>query len=403
MKTSHFIFAGLGLLAVIGGGYWVNSRYFGAETPRYIAADVHKGTISQTVLATGIIKPKQLVAVGAQVSGRITSVKVAPGDDVKKGDLIAEIDSATQENNLKTSQAQLDYAKAQRNEKAADLRSAELTLARQQSIYTQKAGSQADLETAQANLEAAKAQVAAIDAQIVESQVAVDTAKVNIGYTRISAPIDGTVLAVVNQEGRTVNASQSAPTIVILGDLSTMTVRAEISEADIVNVEPGQKVYFNILGEPDQEHEATLASIEPAPESITSDSAVTTSSSSSSSSSSSTSAVYYIGVFDIDNKDRKFRTYMTAEVKVVLAEAKDVLVIPSSALGTAGKDGKYSVQVVGKDGTLERRQIETGLNNKTLVEVKSGLTEGERVVIGEGTGASGSSSTRRGPPGPMGL
>ncbi|MGR6430748.1 efflux RND transporter periplasmic adaptor subunit [Rhizobium sp. PAMB 3182] len=402
MKFRLFISA-LGLLLLIGGGYWIKTRYFGAETPRYIAADVHKGTISQTVLATGIIKPKQLVAVGAQVSGRITSVKVAAGDQVKKGDLIAEIDSATQENNLKTSQAQLDYAKAQRNEKAADLRSAELTLARQQSIYRQKAGSQADLETAEANVEAAKAQIAAIDAQIVESQVDVDTAKVNIGYTRISAPIDGTVLAVVNQEGRTVNASQSAPTIVILGDLSTMTVRAEISEADIVRVEPGQKVYFNILGQPDHEYEATLASIEPAPESITSDSAVTTSTSSSSSSSSS-SAVYYIGVFDIDNKDRKFRTYMTAEVKIVLGEAKDVLVIPSSALSGAGKDGAYSVQVVGKDGTLEKRQIETGLNNKTLVEVKSGLSEGERVVIGEGTGTAGPFSGRGGPPaGAMGL
>jgi membrane fusion protein, macrolide-specific efflux system len=401
MKPRSLLFVFIAVIVVAIAGYLLRAKLFPAEAPRYISQVVKTGTVSETVLASGVIKPAKLVAVGAQVSGRITSLKVKLGDDVKQNDLIAEIDSRTEENALKTSEAGLAYVEAQLREKTASLTLAQLTLARQQSIYNQKAGPRSDFETAEASVKTTQAQIDALKAQADQAKVAVDTARANLSYTKITAPMDGTVLAVVNQEGRTVNAAQSAPTIVILGDLDTMAVRAEISEADIVRVKPGQKVYYSILGEPETLYETSLASIEPAPESITSDSAVAASSTSSSSGSSS-SAIYYVGVFNIDNKARKFRTYMTADIKIVLGEARDVLTISSSALGAKNSDGSYTVQVIGADGKTQPRNVMIGLNNKTSAEVKSGLEKGERVVIGQASTSSSSSPGGR-PRRPMGL
>ncbi|WP_313602945.1 efflux RND transporter periplasmic adaptor subunit [Rhizobium sp.] len=369
-----------------------------ASTPAVLTTPVARGNVESTVLATGTLKPSQLVAVGSQASGRITSLKVAIGDTVKAGDLIALIDSTTQDNALKTARAALANVQAQRNERVAELENANLTLARQQAIYEKQAGSRADLQSAEAEVKVVTAQIEALDAQITEAEVAVETAQADVGYTRISAPMDGTVLAIVNQEGRTVNATQSAPTIVALGDLTRMTVRAEISEADITRVEAGQKVRFNVIGDRAKSYDATLAAIEPAPESIVDDSSVATSSTgSSSSSSSSSSAIYYIGVFDIPNDDGRFRTYMSAEVNIILGSAADVLTIPSSALPETAATGAAQVRVE-KDGRIETRQVEIGLNNKITAEVRSGLSEGERVVIGEGSAAPSTSSSRGGPP-----
>lgn len=371
-----------------------------ASTPAVLTTPVARGNVESTVLATGTLKPSRLVAVGSQASGRITSLKVAVGDTVKAGDLIALIDSTTQDNALKTANAALANVQAQRNERVAELENANLTLARQQAIYEKQAGSRADLQTAEAEVKVVTAQIEALDAQITEAEVAVETAQADVGYTRISAPMDGTVLAIVNQEGRTVNATQSAPTIVALGDLTRMTVRAEISEADITRVEAGQKVRFNVIGDRARSYDATLEAIEPAPESIVDDSSVATSSTgSSSSSSSSSSAIYYIGVFDIPNEDGRFRTYMSAEVNIILGSAADVLTIPSSALPETAATGNAQVRVE-KDGKIEARKVEIGLNNKITAEVKSGLSEGERVVISEGS-ATPSASSRRGGPPPM--
>lgn len=385
-------------LVVIGAGaaFTLSSS---ASTPTRLTTPVMRGNVESTVLATGTLKPSRLVAVGSQASGRITSLKVAVGDTVKEGDLIALIDSTTQDNALKTAKAALANVQAQRNERVAELENANLTLARQQAIYEKQAGSRADLQSAEAEVKVVTAQIEALDAQITEAEVAVETAQADVGYTRISAPMDGTVLAIVNQEGRTVNATQSAPTIVALGDLTRMTVRAEISEADITRVEAGQKVRFNVIGDRAKSYDATLAAIEPAPESIVDDSSVATSSTGSSSSSSSTSssAIYYIGVFDIPNDDGRFRTYMSAEVNIILGSALDVLTIPSSALPETAATGISQVRVE-KDGGIETRKVEIGLNNKITAEVKSGLSEGERIVIGEGSATPSTSGSRRGPP-----
>lgn len=394
---------GVLVLGVLAAAVWAWVALASPTTPSLITAQVARGDVEQSVLASGTLKPVRLVAVGAQVSGRLTALKVALGQKVSKGDLIAQIDSVTQENALRTAEAALANLRAQRDEKIATLALHNLTLARQQTLIEQKAIAQSDLQTADANVKTTQAQIRALDAQIIQGAVGVSTAQANLAYTRITAPIAGVVLSVVTQEGQTVNAAQSAPTIVILGQLDTMTIRAEISEADVVKTASGQKVYFTIVGDPARRYDATLASIEPAPESIRSDSSFSTSSTSTSSSSSSTSssAVYYNGLFNVPNVEGRLRTYMTAQVHIVLGEAKGVLTIPSSALTKGAGTSPYVVRVKDDKGKLSTRAVTVGLNDKVMAEIQSGLKEGEQVVIGEASKAS--SSTSMGGPPPMGL
>ncbi|MEP9349435.1 efflux RND transporter periplasmic adaptor subunit [Xanthobacter sp. KR7-225] len=395
-----------GLLALaLAAGVYAYVRSAPTPATTLMSAPVVRGDVEETVLASGTLKPAKLVAVGSQASGRITAFKVKLGQTVKTGDLVAEIESVTQENALRTAQAALANVRAQKAEKEATLVLNEQTLARQRTMVAQKAVSQADFEEAEAQAKVTKAQLAALDAQIIEAEIAVETARANLGYTRITAPIDGTVLSLVAQEGQTVNATQTAPTIVILGQLDVMTVRAEISEADIVGVETGLPLWFTVVGAPDERYEGKLEFIEPAPESIKSDSSFSSTSSSSSSSSTSSSsssssaAIYYIGVFDVPNPRLRLRTYMTAEVHIVRGRAAGVLTVPTTAIERDGS-GPF-VRVLRSDGSVERRKVEVGLNDKVAAEIRAGLAEGERVVTGEAVAAGAGPSG--GPPPPMGF
>jgi len=342
------------------------------------------GDIENTVVATGSLEASQMVSVGAQVSGQIKSLKVQLGDRVKAGDLIAEIDSTTQLNNVRNARAALISTRAQKAVQEANLRQAELAFERQKMMLAEEATSRADYETAEATLATTKAQIRALDAQIEQAQTALDTAEANLGYTKIVAPMDGTVVAVVAKEGQTVNANQTAPTIIKLAKLDTITVSAEISEADVIKVRPGQTVYFTILGNPEKRYYGKLRTIEPAPESIESESSAT---GNSSSSNNSSQAIYYNGLFEVPNPDGELRISMTAQVYLVLDEAKGVLTIPSAALNSKGPDGSARVMVVNAEGKPEPRKIETGINNNAIVEVRSGLKPGEKVVVGEASGA----------------
>ncbi|WP_051201543.1 efflux RND transporter periplasmic adaptor subunit [Paracoccus aminophilus] len=401
--------------ALAGGGWYSGLGRSTVSTPAVLTAPVTRATIEQTVLATGTLKPARLVAVGAQVSGRITSVDVALGQKVKAGDLIAQIEQVTQRNQLRTAEAQLAATKAQLKEREANLALAERTLDRQKAMVAKNASARTDLDSAEAAVEVLQAQIEALNAQIEQGEVAIETAQANLDYTRITAPIDGTVLAVISQEGQTLNANQAAPTIVILGQLDQMTVRAEISEADVVNIKAGQEVRFNILGEPNRSYEAKLDYVEPAPDSIRNDSTINTTSSSSSS--TSTAAIYYNGVFTVPNPDEKLRTYMTAQVYIVLGRADNVLTVPFSALGGRDSAGAYRLRVQDPDGQIEMRKVTIGLTDKINAEVISGLSEGERVVTGEAGagrpsfagsgggpgGGPGGGGGRRGGPSPMGF
>ncbi len=359
--------------------------------PRYITATVAVGDIEQTVLASGSLQPFELVDVGSQVSGQVKSLKVALGDKVQKGQLIANIDPATQRNALLIAQATLEQQKAQRLSQEATLAQDKLALARQTTTFAAEASSRQDLEVAQSTLKSAEANLAATNALIKQASVAVDTAGVNLGYTQILAPIDGVVVAIQTKQGQTVNAVQSAPTIVKLANLATMTVRAQISEADVVHVHPGQVVYFTILGDPDRRFYARLRGIEPAPDSITSTATATTSP-------ANTAAVYYNGLFEVANPDGVLRTSMTAQVYIVLATAKHVLTIPSAALTPAGP-GRYTVRVLADPKKPPAvRTVTVGINNNVSAQVLSGLKAGEKVIVGEG--AAKEAAPR--PPGSLG-
>ena len=395
-KTVTIIIAVIALIVLL---IFVHSAFFPTTAPTYMTSKVKKGDIEVSVLANGTIKPHRLVAVGARATGRIVSMKVKPGSIVKQGDLLAEIDPTTQTNDLKSKEAALANYRGKLAEQEAQLVLAKQNMNRQQNMISSHAVSKADFDDADAQVKIRAAQIDQLKAQIVQAEVDVETAKVNLGYTRVTAPSDGTVLATVVQEGQNVNAVQSAPTIVILGDLSVMTVRAEISEADVINVKPGQDLYFNVLGNRTRRYESQLEKIEPAPESIRND--ISFNSSSTASSSSSTSqAIYYNGTFNVPNDDGVLRTYMTAEVHIILGRAQKVLLIPSDALNdVSGK--KAVVNVLDKNGKLEARNIETGLNNKVMVEVISGLEEGETVVTGVSNGTMPSASGSRHRMGPF--
>ena len=381
MKKSRSKFKRYALIAVvlIVVVLALRALFFSAPPPpTFAVAEVTRANLEDSVLASGTIDAIERVSVGAQATGQLKSLKVELGDRVKKGQLVAEIDDLTQQNELRNAEAALQTRRAERAAKVATLKQAELAFKRQRQMLAADASSREAYETAEATLAVTRAEIASLDAQIAQAEIQVDTARVNLGYTRIVSPIDGMVVAVVTKEGQTVNSIQSAPTIIKVAQVDTMTIKAQISEADVTRVKAGLPVYFTILGEPDQRYHATLRAVEPAPDSIQKDDA--TSSLTSSSTSSTSAAVYYNGLFDVPNPDEKLRISMTAQVFIVLGEAKDAVVVPASALGKRGEDGRYAVRVVGKDNQTEVRQVKIGMNNNVQAQVLEGLEVGEKVV-----------------------
>ena len=273
---------------------------------------------------------------------------------------------------------------------------------------TKVATAQASVANARAAIDTAKAAIATTEANINSQQAAlrksqtnVSTAQEDLSYTTIRAPMSGTVVSVTTEQGTTVNANQTAPTIVTLADLSTVRINAQISEADVINVKAGLPVYFNIIGNPDQKYDATLKAIEPAPEKI-------------SDTSSTDAAIYYVGYIEVPNTERRFRIDMTAQVYIVINQAKDALLIPSAALQPAGKSRKSGnakkgaatantaasgdnnsrpdndsgatmamVRVLKADGEVVEQTVKVGINNRVNAEILSGLKEGDEVILSE--------------------
>lgn len=385
----------VGALGLAGWG--VKHFYFTPPpAPQVITAKVAKEDLEDTVLASGTMLASREVNVGAQATGQIKRIHVDLGQQVTQGQLIAEIDSTTQTNALRNAEAQIALLQAQRRSRAATARQAQIDLARKQTLIRDDAGSKADLDAAQMTVATTSADLDALDAQIRQAQISLDTARVNLGFTKIKAPIDGTVIAVVLEQGRTVNALQSAPTVIKLAKLDQILVRAQISEADVVRVKPGLPAYFTILGDPLHRFETRLRAIEPVPEINQTDTKVTTAT-------ATTTAIYYNGLFDIPNPDGRLRPLMTAQVNIVLDKVEGALVIPASALGKRDRKTKtYTVNVLETRGDVKQvvpRQVKIGLNNRVQAQVLDGLKEGEEVVVGEASGGGGGGGRR--PPGGM--
>jgi membrane fusion protein, macrolide-specific efflux system len=349
-------------------------RYFGPGNPAYLTAVVARANVESTVLATGTLQASQQVDVGAQVSGQLKSLKVNLGDHVKKGQLLAEIDPVLLQNALLSAQANLASLDAQRRAVAASLWQANMTLKRQRQMLAREATSQQDLEAAKAQTDVLRANLASFTAQISQAQTQVDSARVSLDYTKITAPIDGEVVAIVTQEGQTVVAAQQAPVILKLADLDRMTVKAQISEADVIRIRPGQPAYFTILGDADARHTGTLQAIEPAPQEFANGDA------------KAAGPVFYNALFETANPNHQLRIGMTAQVTVSLQRADNALYVPIPALGRRMQDGRYPVRVLRPDGSTTTVMVAVGISDRVNIQVLDGLSEGDEVITADSGG-----------------
>ena len=381
------------LLVLGAGGFWYWQR---SHKPvddnggiKYITAPVAKGDIAHTVLASGSLQPLKSVKVGAQVSGEISALYVQIGDQLKQGDPVAEIDASTQQNTRDSAAASLASSKAALSSAQAKLREAQQNFNRQQSLVKKGAAAQETLDAAQATLKAAQSSVEQAKADIRRNQLELDNAGLRLGYTNVTAPMDGVVISVAVEKGQTVNAVQDSPTLATIAQTKTMTVEAEIAEADVGELKPGMNAYFTLLGSDKTRYEGKLKSIDPAP-------LATSKNTTTATAGSSDTAVYYYGKMDVPNPDGKLRIGMTANMVIAVEEAKGVLTIPMTALQTNAQ-GEDEVQVM-IDGKPQPRVVKLGINDGVNTEIKEGLKEGEEVVISSG---SGEGSIPMGPGGPF--
>jgi macrolide-specific efflux system membrane fusion protein len=370
----------IGALLLAGAGAFGYHWLFGMAKVHYATAAVVRGDVESTVVAAGIVQPIKYVDVGAQTSGTLKSLKVSRGDIVEEHQLLAEIDPVLANTALTAANATLDNITSQHALKEAQLVLATLQRNRNDTLYARRLISASDRDITQANYGVATADAASLSAQMRLADAAIDTAKANLGYTKITAPLAGEIVSISLLEGQTLNANQQAPNILRIGDISTVTLWAQVSEADIVRVKPGQEVYFTILGD-SKRWNGKVRQILPTPELIN-------------------NVVFYDVLFDIPNPERELRIQMTAQVFIVLARARDVLLVPVAAVGNAAENTTTTTRVLKADGTVERRVITIGIKSEIVAEVKDGLTEGEQVVVGEPTAkgrATSALSARKGP------
>lgn len=361
-KTSYALAVLVVALAVVGvpGMY----RMFSHTAGPVVTQVIERGDIEKTVLATGILKPSVQVNVGAQVNGQLKKLHVQVGDRVTKGQLLAEIDPTLQQSELRKSEAALDIAIAQKQATQVTLNQYDLELKRQLRMDRDGSGTKSDLEEAQARFDTQKAQLLVNEAQIVQAWMALETAKANLGYTQIVAPVDGQVLGIVTREGQTVVSSQTAPTILVLADVDTMTVHTRISETDILKVRPGQSLWFSVVADPKRRYQSVMGTLQDAPnEALQDDSARPQG--------QQASAVYYNGVFSVPNPEHLLRTSMTAQVFIITDQVKNALRLPLMALGQPQGKDRYQVQVM-KGDKIEQRRVHVGINDRQFVEVKRG-------------------------------
>ncbi|MFL7964345.1 macrolide transporter subunit MacA [Pseudomonas kielensis] len=379
MEKSKFRKIAIVLVLVVVAGLIFYSAQSPGKPPEYLTAMVERADIENAVLASGTLQGVKQVDVGAQVSGQLKSLKVKLGDKVKKGQWLAEIDPMLAQNSLRQAQVNEENLVARRQATAAQLKDAKATYDRYKKLQPDDAISQQEYETAESNYRVEEANLLSLNAQIKDARIQVETARVNLAYTHIVAPIDGYVVGIVTQEGQTVIAEQLAPVLLKLADLDTMTVKAQVSEADVIHIVPGQEVYFTILGESEKRYYAKLRGTEPAPQNFLETQNAGTS--------KQNTAVFYNSLFDVPNPDHRLRISMTAQVRIVLDKAKDVLTVPVAALGAKNQDGSYVVRVLDAEGKAQPRNVRMGINNNVRAEIKDGLAEGDKVVIGEPTPA----------------
>ncbi|MEL4012848.1 macrolide transporter subunit MacA [Dryocola clanedunensis] len=353
------ILAGGTLLVVLALLVYRHFNHAAAEN--YKTVKVVQRDFQNNVLATGQLDAVRKVDVGAQVSGQLVSLNVEIGNKVKKGQLLGIIDPQQAQNSIREWEATLLDLQAQRQQAQAEQQLAEVTLRRNRDLAKVQAVSRQDLDKLATELAVKKAQVETIRAQIAKNQASLDTARINLAYTRIEAPMDGDVVQITTLQGQTVIAAQQAPNILTLADMSTMLVKAQVSEADVIHLKPGLKAWFNVLGDTSQRYEGRLKDIQPTPEKVN-------------------NAIFYYARFEVPNPQGLLRLQMTAQVHIQLADVKDALVIPLLALGDQIADNRYYVSVL-RQNKADRREVTIGVRNNLEVQIVDGLKAGEEVIV----------------------
>jgi macrolide-specific efflux system membrane fusion protein len=380
-------------LALAAGSVYAARGWMDGDDPaaQYTVATVQRGTLEDTVTATGILQPREYVDVGTQVSGQLEKLHVEIGSTVKAGQLIAEIDPTVYLSRVEANQAQLRTQQAQLQDRQAQLTLAEQQHQREVNMMRENATTQDALQTAEAALRSARAQIKVLEAQIEQTQSTLRGDQANLSYTKIYAPMSGTVVAQSAKQGQTLNANQQAPVVVRIADLSTMTVQSQVSEADVSSLRPGMRVYFTTLGNASRRWYGTLRQINPTPETVN-------------------NVVLYGALFDVENRGGVLMTQMTAQVFFVIAEAKDAVLVPVGALrpaaAAAGErrrggrevadtgaldvrarlaNGAAVVRVVKPDGAIEARDVRVGVVSRVAAQIVSGLEPGEQIVVGQRT------------------
>lgn len=365
---------------MIGAAAW---GWSGRPSIEYETAAAARGDIDASVAGIGSLKPHRYVDVGAQVSGQIQRLHVRPGDAVERGQLLVEIDPDVQQATVDAGRAALAGLRAQLAEQRAQHRLAEQQLARQQQMAKEGATRDEDVQAAEAVFATAAARIDYLKAQIDQTQATLKADVVRLGFTRIYAPMAGTVIAVAAREGQTLNATYQTPDILRIADLSVMTVWTDVSEADVRAVKVGQPVWFVTLGGDADDHPrrwtSTVRQLLPAPavpENQNDDD--------DSSASSGMQAVTYTVLFDVDNADGELMPQMTAQVSFITAQAQGVITAPLSALtAVPNEPGRHRARVLGADGQPEHRPVRLGIRNRTVAEITDGLHEGEVLVVAE--------------------
>ena len=394
------VVAACALLAA--GAYYAWRTGFGQDSPAdgFITAVAQRGDLEDTVTATGTLQPKEFVDVGTQVSGQLKKLLVEVGDIVKAGQLLAEIDPSVYQSKVDGDRAQLLNQQAQLADREAQLALARLQFTRQKNLDGENATTTEALQSAEAAQQSALAQAAAIRAQIKQTESTLRGDEANLGYTKIYAPIAGTVVSQAAKQGQTLNANQQAPIVMRIANLATMTVQAQVSEADVPKLHIGMDVYFTTLGGNTRRHYGKLRQIPPTPTVVN-------------------NVVLYDALFDVENPNQALMTQMTAQVFFVASSAKDAVLVPVTALRPVAAEGRprvprasgagtgadaarkgggerasgidprsqYArgralVSVVGADGKVTDREVKVGVMNRVSAQIVSGLEPGEKVVIG---------------------
>ncbi|MGE0251879.1 MAG: efflux RND transporter periplasmic adaptor subunit [Dongiaceae bacterium] len=341
------------------------------------------GTIEETVTAQGRLESKEYVDVGAQVSGQLKKIHVEVGDVVKAGDLLAEIDPRIYQSRVEGEKARITTLQAQLAEQQAQVAFARSNLERNKKLIAAKAISQEALEDSETSLKVAESRLTSLRAQIEEAKSALEENQTNLGYTKIYAPISGTVITQTAREGQTLNASQQAPTLLQLANLDTMTVRAQVAEADVMRLKSAMPVYFTTLGSLERKWEGTIRQILPSPVIIS-------------------DVVLYEVLVDVDNKDRQLMTGMSTQMFFQLGKAENVPVIPVAALGKRvpqqdTEAGQAYIVRVKEGANIAEKTVHIGMMNRNLAEIKDGISLGDEVAVGIAGGENISSGSNQQP------